>query len=663
MTSLSWKINRLRTMPLREIIHRNGVMLKQHWEKKRIAQGWSPLPQSTVSPKIAFFSPDANWLGAWQKHCQLDIDGLDLLLDGSIDFFGHSRLDVGMPVQWLQDPLTGTVIGSDTYGKWLDYRDEALVGNVKILWELGRHQHLVPLAVAYAVSGDTRYRDCIANQIEGWIQQNPFGCGIHWCSSLELALRLISWALVHSLLVLRDGPGGLFKVISEPELLGRSIYQQAFFINGYLSRYTSANNHLIGELTGLWVACQVFDLGAKGTQWAGKAQSELERETVRQIFDDGVDREQALYYHLWVLEYLLFAWQVGVRTDQPFSISFRDRIIKMALFLHSIIPEGGQAPDIGDADDGFVARFGALWPKDPYGDVLNAVGNVFNIKELCTGNILPDKAFWYGAINDECDTLSATEYQPPQVVNYPLIYPSGGYGLLKADRTHLLFDAGSLGYPSIAAHGHSDALSFCLAIGKDWWLIDPGTYSYHTDIEWRNYFRGTSAHNTLTVDGQNQSQIGGSFLWLKHAHATIKGYGNDSSGCQWIEGEHDGYKRMGVHHRRKIRFCNNGREIYIDDIVEGSGNHLLVLYLHFHSDITLNKLDETNWQAERTNIDSIMNIEVDKACEWQAVRGNTQPILGWHSEMLGKKEATFTLYGQYEGVLPIRLLTKLLIQD
>ena len=78
-----------------------------------------------------------------------------------------------------------------------------------------------------------------------------------------------------------------------------------------------------------------------------------------------------------------------------------------------------------------------------------------------------------------------------------------------------------LGYLSIAAHGHADALSFTLSVGGNEILIDPGTFAYHTQKRWREYFRGTSAHNTLRVDGADQSVPGGNFLWTQHSQTRV----------------------------------------------------------------------------------------------------------------------------------------------
>src|SRR5262249_9207637 len=105
-----------------------------------------------------------------------------------------------------------------------------------------------------------------------------------------------------------------------------------------------------------------------------------------------------------------------------------------------------------------------------------------------------------------------------------LEFPDGGYYIIGKDfgapgGGKALVDAGPLGYLSIAAHGHADALAFTLSVGGREILVDPGTYAYHRNRRWRDYFRGTSAHNTLRVDGREQSEPGGDFLWLSHARA------------------------------------------------------------------------------------------------------------------------------------------------
>ena len=100
------------------------------------------------------------------------------------------------------------------------------------------------------------------------------------------------------------------------------------------------------------------------------------------------------------------------------------------------------------------------------------------------------------------------------------LFPDAG---LACVRTHdgsvrLLMDFGPLGFTSTAAHGHADALSVWLSIDDEYFLVDAGTYAYHSHPEWRAFFRSTAAHNTARVDGLNQSEIAGRFAGANNSH-------------------------------------------------------------------------------------------------------------------------------------------------
>ena len=654
MKVLAWKLNRLRAMGATEVGYRGTRWLMQGWERLRLAACRPPLPASAVGPAASLLPGAEGWLSAWEERYALDSDSLGDLFHGRMEFFGHGVLEVGDPVDWHRDPLTG-VRAPMQYGKTMNYRDDRLVGDVKVLWELGRHQHLVPLALAYACGGDRAYRDAVCAHIDGWIRANPYGYGIHWCSALEVALRVLSWAFVHSLLALRDGPAGLFACVSDHGRVGIAIYHHAAFIRGHLSRHSSANNHLIGELTGLWVATQVFDLGAAGRRWAEQARAELEREAGRQVWEDGVDKEQAVYYHLWVLEYLMVAWLAGIRAGRPFSDRFRDRIVRMAGFLAAISPRGGPPPQVGDADDGVAVRFEAGPTREPFYEMRAAVAEVFSAPRLTeAGRPLPQKAFWYALCAGRLPGRLPASAPTPGL---PRVFPQGGYALLGGGDALVLFDAGHLGYPSIAAHGHADALSFCLSIAGEWWLVDPGTYAYHSEPAWRDYFRGSAAHNTVTVDGHDQSRIGGPFLWLDHACAWLEGHGADAV-HQWVEGVHTGYARYGIRHRRRLEFFPEEARLEVSDTLEGKGVHDFRIRFHFAPRLTVRPFEPAGgWVAAAPDSEARLIIETDSGWSWEVVRGREIPPLGWYSPALGRKEPASTLEGSRIATAPVEIRT------
>ena len=109
-----------------------------------------------------------------------------------LDFFDLVDKHLGDPIVWNRDhkreqdtPLT--------YCASLDYRDIEEAGDCKFVWEPNRHHQLVVLGRAYRASGDTRFADAVAEQLDSWLEQNPFGLGMNWRSGLELGIRLINW--------------------------------------------------------------------------------------------------------------------------------------------------------------------------------------------------------------------------------------------------------------------------------------------------------------------------------------------------------------------------------------------------------------------------------------------------------------------------------------
>ena len=149
-------------------------------------------------------------------------------------------------------------------------------------------------------------------------------------------------------------------------------------------------------------------------------------------------------------------------------------------------------------------------------------------------------------------------------------------------------NAGPLGYGSIAAHGHADALAFTLSLGGLEFLIDPGTYAYHTKKQWRDYFRGTGAHNTVRVDVQDQSVAGGNFLWLEHARVRCIAW-EESAHTDRFAGEHDGYLRLldPVKHAREMLFDKANRRLVITDRIECKARHTIEQRWHFAEDVVV----------------------------------------------------------------------------
>src|SRR5262249_820859 len=411
-----------------------------------------------------------------------------------------------------------------------------------------RHTHLVRLAQAYVLSSNTRYFDVIRRHLENWFISCPYRMGPNWASALEAAIRLINWSVTWQLLGGAHSP--LFEDAEGARLRRswlKSVYQHAEFVRGYFSFYSSANNHLIGEASGLFIAALTWPHWPRARYWLRVSKEILEREARLQNAPDGVNLEQAVSYQHFVLDLLLLSLLAGRANRQWFSVAYESRIEAMLEYLASIMDSGGNVPMFGDSDDALVVNFAQGSALSPYRALLAMGAILFQRDDFrAKAGKLDDKARWLRG--GQADGLFARQTEPrTRLLPTRQAFCKGGYYILGCDfetdsEIRLVVDAGPLGYRSIAAHGHADALALTLSLGGMEFLIDPGTYAYHTQRLWRAYFRGTAAHNTVAVDGRDQSETGGSFMWLRKARAACSVWSSTAQ-KDWFEGWHDCYVR------------------------------------------------------------------------------------------------------------------------
>src|ERR1700680_961509 len=165
---------------------------------------------------------------------------------------------VGYEFDWHRDYRYGRQIERGFAGV-LNIRDNVVVSDIKYVWEPSRQQHLS--ALEFAANAE-QHADYIARSLDSWLQANPYLYGVHWTSSLELAERVVSWALLY--------PRIADYVAHDEEFRRRwlaSIYLHLTRIARKLSLYSSANNHLIGELVGLFVGASCFDFWPDCSAW------------------------------------------------------------------------------------------------------------------------------------------------------------------------------------------------------------------------------------------------------------------------------------------------------------------------------------------------------------------------------------------------------------
>ena len=452
--------------------------------------------------------------------------------------------------------------------------------DVKYVWELNRHQFLPYLGLAYFITKDEKYAIEFKKLILDWIERNPPLYGINWFSGLEISLRLISWILT------------LFFFKESKEINNKHFFSKIFkvlFQHAYYLRYFYAKrslNHTVGDLFGVYLFSKIFEEIKLLKKWEKKFFKKLKKQIILQIRPDGVDIEQSVNYHKFVLEFFsLFA------ILNPKLINESEGVLIEKMFdylLHSIKPDS-HFPLVGDNDDGKVL-FLTNFKEDKFFDLLNIGCILFGKKELkfITKKISPVSILLFGEKGIKAfNELESIE--PNKNFEY---FDRSGYFIIRnnwtENATYLFVDYGRFGALG-AAHSHSDITNIIFSYNGKNILIDSGNYSYNRSRKERNYFRSSKAHNILSVNNKNQAQSIGWFSWEKKPK--IKRKVNLKDSVIELSCLHNGYKGFLV--ERQIITNRNLEGLIIKDTVFQSSNkfdedpHDIDLYFHFNKDINL----------------------------------------------------------------------------
>jgi len=545
---LGWYLARLRNMSPGELVHR-VVETRRRSASRGRHEGWlrftdGPLPQPLPLRDALLAAPATHAPITAAAHVVMDGQFAAL----GIDWPKRAPHELFPSSLWQLSPDTGKAWPADRYCFDIDFRQVAGVGDIKYAWEINRLQFLQPLAAQVALGGGAAELATIEEAIASWHAANPPFRGVGWASGIEVGLRAISLLLVVSLCGERLSLATLTQI-------GAILRASAFWLERFPSHFSSANNHLVAEVAGRYLIAM-----ALGDQaGAMTAQAEVEREVMLQILADGVGAEQTPTYAAFTAEMALLCALIARNSEQAFAPETTVRLGQFADFIFWLAGPDGTLPAIGDDDEGRVVTL--CQPEPNY-----AVSVAVAIRGfLGQGVPLQFPETLRNALCAASGSLDAP-------IQGARTSPAGGYSIWRGQHAghdlHAVFDHGPLGYLSIAAHGHADALSLWLAIDGQPVFVDPGTYRYQGGGAWRDWFRSTRAHNTLTVAGSSQSLPSGAFNWSHKARAQL----DAGTGDPWrVTASHDGYQsRFGVRHQRTITLTDQG--LSIEDHLLGSGS-------------------------------------------------------------------------------------------
>lgn len=558
------------------------------------------------------------------------IERADAACERRVQFLGSEEVSLGTTIDWAKDFKSGISWPMEP-SKSLEVLDLDRATDIKIPWELSRLQWLLPAGQAYILTNDEKYAECARDVILEWFDANPVCVGPNWICAMDVAMRAMSMSWLFY--ACNESPAWSDEKFRGDLLVQLSLHAE--FVLEHLEWSDIAGNHLTTDLAGLVVIGLM--LGGKGRAkvWIDKGWQLLEEQFPMQVPDDGVCREASVPYHRLVAELFLLPALARHTCGLSVNEAYWNRLEKMADFIELYTRPDGSIPMWGDADDGRALPFGT----QPLNDHRYLIETLRNLKNPPAKPEWDETLWWLGP-------GAATPQDTPPPLS--TAFKDAGAYIMRGPEANVFVDAGPVGMAGRGGHGHNDCLAFDLFMNGQTLIIDPGCYVYTSDWRARNWFRGTSAHNTPMIDGEEINRITrDDWLWYlsDDAKPEIRHW-STSADIDLLIASHTGYQRLAepVTPVRGIMLEHSSRRLFIADGFEGTGEHDVKVPYTFAPGCVVEKTAPGIWHI--TSDGKTFSMVASSPDDWEGKIGEA-----FYSPSYGIRQKTTSLTFSRKGSL------------
>ncbi|WP_322906104.1 alginate lyase family protein [Paenibacillus campi] len=540
---------------------------------------------------------------------------------------------MGDPVDWLYNPSL----------------------DPEFTWGINRHWHMLELGKAYLLTGEDKHVATYMRHFRSWCSQNPvpqpplsyeqatfFQLPGPW-RLLETGLRVQSWISTYAYMQRSE----LIDAAFTAELL-EALEQHAVYLTSYLGQ--TEINHAMMHMQGLFMIGVFYSEHPRAPYWRQLATERLQLCQYDQIGPEGIQSELTTHYHDASIEMFGTPYLLGRLSGFPFPAAYGQQLHRMTTFTLAMIRPDNRSTAIGDSE----------WVSNGRARVAMLGGILDDEHLLVRGEVSPDFLWMFGA--EQFEKYAALQ-QPELVDAEGIDFPQTGYYMLKSPGQHLFFDAAPMG----GAHGHADALNIEWYWQRQLIFVDPGRYTYEEGY-WRHYFKSTAAHNTIVIDGQDQTPYISTQAWAEPAAACQTLRRKSDADYELVDATHDGYMRLDdpVQHRRWLMLGKQVPLLIIVEWVEAHAVHDVHQRFQLHPDAVVSVLSAPQWvdneEAVTEQMDDALapavqlhypQTELSARMYWTTVTTNdgeatgqsAQPLQitcqeGWVSPIYGQKQPT-----------------------
>ena len=479
------------------------------------------------------------------------------------------------------------------------------------LWRFHLHyfDYAADLGQAFHLSGDLRYWERFRTLAESWIAANPPARGPGW-EPFTISLRIVNWVRgYYRLEEPLTGDGAV-----RTRFLA-SLYGQARYLARNLE-YDVTGNHLIKNGKALLFVGAFFRT-AESQRWFERGLGILTGEAREQVLADGGHYERSPFYHAQVLSDYLEALAL-VPHERAERAQLEATVERMSAFLRAVLHPDGTLPLFND---------GVLQP------------------EPSTAALLGDAGASISTAAGQGPLQGGTPVGEPPAPPTVQSLADSGYYIFRAAEHSLILDGGPACPDHLPAHAHCDLLSFELSVGGQRIFTNSGTNQYEAG-PWRDTFRGTAAHNTVQVNGEEQSAIWSSFRVGRRARVLEAAIHELDSG-PYFRGRYIGFNGNRIEHTRELFLLPGPCWLFMDTVRNRKRPERLTATSRLHTHPGSHLSDEE--PRVRIQGDSVGADLIPIGVERPRVE------TGWFSPDFGIREPCPVLSLSLEGRSPLRM--------
>lgn len=441
-------------------------------------------------------------------------------------------------------------ISKDTYGfSKINSEDDEIINNY--------HRFFL---FAEIFSDSNCEQESRINLIINWIGNVPRSNKKAW-TGFNATIRLLNW-----IKILIDIDKNFVINETDSKKIIRSIFENIYFVRKHIE-YHIPGNHIIFQFYILWLISEIFPNWKDSKEINQFAYKNLVEEFDAEFLESGFHFEQSYHYHLQITLLGIY-WKYNLsKLGKKLDPKIKSKIENAVRLTDKFILGNEYIPML--ADNCFT-----FFHENNYEDFSNLNylrNNIFNI-------------------SDESKNNEEIENQ---------------YIIANKFNKKLIVDVGNIGLPCNPGHGHSDIFSFLFSYKEQPIFIDPGTRKYNNSKE-DMLLKKTTSHNTLSVNGEDQSKLWGFFRWA-YLPKNIRYNFEESEDSFYFSGSFIGFRHLGHYkHSREIDLQEN--QIIIKDSIDKQFDKIYLSFV-LHQDVLFDKTNNMIFSNEKIKKKFIVNSE------------------------------------------------------